>query len=163
MPCVRHHPSYSTCNLLVPIDPYIYRPLTPFLVLALTVSGTVAAQDFRVIILLFVLGFTVVFAHSIVRLCVVGLRTDHRNRVSENPEFTPVGGYALPSRPIPIVLARDEEIGISGTDVLGHEGIGKEILSPPTYGLWRGSVVSPSTFVSPDARDANRRSALIQN
>ena len=119
-------------------------PLTSFLVLALTVSSTVAAQEFRVIILLFVLAFTVVFAHSIVRLCVVALRPERRNRISEHAEFTPVDGYALPSRPIPVVLARDEEIGISGTQALREDGVEKEVPPPPTYGFWRGSVVSYS-------------------
>ena len=83
-----------------------------------------------------------VFAHSIVRLCVVALRPERRNVIPEHIEFTPVGGYALPAQPIPVVLARDEEIGISGADPLGEEGMEKEVLPPPTYGLWRGSVVS---------------------
>ena len=83
-----------------------------------------------------------VFAHSVVRLCVVALRSERCNRISEHTDFTPVGGYALPARPIPVVLARDEEIGISGTESLGGEGVEKEVLPPPTYGLWRGSVVT---------------------
>ena len=82
------------------------------------------------------------FAHSVVRLCVVALRSERCNRISEHTDFTPVGGYALPARPIPVVLARDEEIGISGTESLGGEGVEKEVLPPPTYGLWRGSVVT---------------------
>ncbi|MCJ1311057.1 hypothetical protein MMC25_004727 [Agyrium rufum] len=55
-------------------------------------------------------------------------------------EISGPNGYALPSNPIPIVLARDEEIGISGTDRRGMSNATKPQLPPPVYGLWRGSV-----------------------
>lgn len=46
-------------------------------------------------------------------------------------------GYAIPRQPIRVVLARDEEAA----------GIESEAakLKPPAYGLWRESVVSPSS------------------
>lgn len=49
--------------------------------------------------------------------------------------------YAQPDQPIRVVLARDEQLGISGTsDSLGK--IEGPTLPPPAYGLWRCSVVS---------------------
>jgi len=57
------------------------------------------------------------------------------------PSGAGFGGYAQPERPIRVVLARDEEIGISGT---GDNRSGSEgpTPPPPAYGLWRCSVVS---------------------
>ena len=49
-------------------------------------------------------------------------------------------GFADISSPIRVVLARDEELGISGTQLVDLE---KGMTPPPpAYGLWRGSVVS---------------------
>lgn len=59
-------------------------------------------------------------------------------------------GFAHPRRPIPVVLARDEELGLS------HDGHHRRVVDeedadndddaplpppPPAYGLWRSSVV----------------------
>ena len=49
------------------------------------------------------------------------------------PDMMGPGGYAIPRRPIRVVLARDEEAA----------GIESEATktNPPAYGLWRESVV----------------------
>jgi hypothetical protein len=49
--------------------------------------------------------------------------------------YDPRGGYAIPRRPIRVVLAQDEEaVGIESSEAAK--------LTPPAYGLWRESVVS---------------------
>ena len=51
-------------------------------------------------------------------------------------------GYAQPEQPIPVVLARDEEIAV-GNNENGDGSEHKKIAPPPpAYGLWRSSVVS---------------------
>jgi hypothetical protein len=62
-------------------------------------------------------------------------RGDSRNQAEANG-YGPPGGYAIPRRPIRVVLARDEEAA----------GIESETtkFTPPAYGLWRESVVGPS-------------------
>ena len=50
-------------------------------------------------------------------------------------------GYAQPERPIRVILARDEELGLHG-DSDEEESVNTSIAQPPpAYGLWRCSVV----------------------
>lgn len=55
-------------------------------------------------------------------------------------------GFAQPTQPIPVVLARDEEIGLHDDngrveeDAEEHTDIALPP-PPPAYGLWRSSVV----------------------
>ena len=54
-------------------------------------------------------------------------------------------GFAQPRQPIPVVLARDEELGLH----IGNDGVEEDEIDrtlrppppPPAYGLWRNSVV----------------------
>ena len=58
-------------------------------------------------------------------------------------------GFAQPREPIPVVLARDEELGLHNDHNGGVEdGDTDEALPPPppAYGLWRSSVVCLSLF-----------------
>lgn len=58
-------------------------------------------------------------------------------------------GFAQPRQPIPVVLARDEELGLHDDNdrVEEEEEIGKALPPPPpAYGLWRNSVVCPPQF-----------------
>ena len=53
-------------------------------------------------------------------------------------------GFAQPGQPIPVVLARDEQLGLHGDN--GRDGEEEEEVvalppPPPAYGLWRSSVV----------------------
>lgn len=53
-------------------------------------------------------------------------------------------GFAQPRQPIPVVLARDEELGlhISNDRVEEEDEIDRPLPPPPpAYGLWRNSVV----------------------
>lgn len=51
------------------------------------------------------------------------------------PEMVGPGGYAVPRRPIRVLLARDEEAAGLESETIK--------LQPPAYGLWRESVVCP--------------------
>lgn len=67
------------------------------------------------------------------------------NRIAELrpgrvPSRTGPLGYAQPEQPIPVVLARDEEIAVGDST----EANKKVAPPPPAYGLWRSSVVSIS-------------------
>lgn len=52
-------------------------------------------------------------------------------------------GFAQPRQPIPVVLARDEELGLHDDNRRVEEEDIDEALPPPppAYGLWRSSVV----------------------
>lgn len=91
--------------------------------------------------ILMIILFTIWFCHSIVRVSMVMLRSardeEQGLRVSNKPDQR---GYAQPQRPIQVVLARDEQIGIGGT--AGRlEGVQDLTPPPPVYGVWRDSVV----------------------
>ena len=105
-------------------------------VLTLAMSNTAAGQSFHIVLILFLLIFTVIFCHSLIRLCMLALKKKDARRTTRlsNNE-----GYAHPAEPIQVVLARDEELGQE------HDGDDEEKdlpPPPPAYGLWRGSVVS---------------------
>ncbi|MCJ1388738.1 hypothetical protein MMC18_001587 [Xylographa bjoerkii] len=97
-------------------------------------SNTAAGQNFHIVLILFLLIFTVLFCHSLIRLCMLALKNkDSRQttRLSNN------GGYAHPEEPIQVVLARDEEMGPEDD---GDDEEKDLPPPPPAYGLWRGSV-----------------------
>lgn len=50
-------------------------------------------------------------------------------------------GYAQPETPIPIILARDEELGLHD-NASDNDSIRPVQHPPPAYGQWRSSVVS---------------------
>ncbi|MCJ1245840.1 hypothetical protein MMC30_003044 [Trapelia coarctata] len=104
--------------------------------LALAMSNTVAGQEFRIVLILFLLIFTVVFSHSAIRLCLAsfkskkGHRTHRRGRADTE-------GFAEVNRPIQVVLATDEEMALGGYDDDDNKNLPPP---PPAYGLTRGSV-----------------------
>lgn len=101
--------------------------------LALTVSNGQQSQAFHVLFILTILGATILFCHSLINLCLVALL---RAKEKARPCMSTTGseGFACPTHPIRVGLARDEEAA----------GIDSEVTKfpPPVYGLWRGSVVS---------------------
>ena len=110
--------------------------------LALAISNTVSHQAFHVLMILMIIAFTILFCHSIVRLSMVMLRRPTaEERAAWFPDRAGSGGYAQPEQPIRVVLARDEEMGISGAGD-GHGEAQGPTPPPPAYGLWRCSVVS---------------------
>lgn len=92
------------------------------------------------LLILVILFVTLFFCHALVRLCMLIMRNktspvDDPNNSSRRrlPDMIGPGGYAIPRRPIRVVLARDEEAA----------GIESEATktNPPAYGIWRESVV----------------------
>ncbi|MCJ1405476.1 hypothetical protein MMC11_008704 [Xylographa trunciseda] len=116
--------------------------ITLIVFLTLAMSNTAAGQNFHVVLILFLLIFTVLFCHSLIRLGMLALQKKDARRTTR---LSTNGGYAHPQEPIQVVLARDEEMGLE--DDGGDEE--KELPPPPpAYGLWRGSVVSdPIAFL----------------
>lgn len=89
-----------------------------------------------------IIVFTILFCHSIVRLSMVMLRRPTaEERAAGFPNRAGSEEYAQPEQPIRVVLARDEEIGISGASDSLRVTTGPTP-PPPAYGLWRCSVVS---------------------
>lgn len=88
-------------------------------------------------LILIILFTTIIFCHGLIRLCMFMVRPkpseeDEQQQPRVPPMFGP-GGYAVPRRPIRVLLARDEEAA-------GLESETTKI-QPPAYGLWRESVV----------------------
>ena len=111
----------------------------------------IRSHTFTILLILMILFTTIIFCHGLVRICMLLMRPardrdrDHRGHDAErnyailpvNREMAdamPGGGYAVPRRPIRVVLARDEEAA-------GLADSGAAKLEPPAYGAWRESVV----------------------
>jgi len=111
--------------------------------LSLTITKNITNSEFSVLLILIILFVAIFFCHGLIRLCVLLVRGPQpedeesmrsRRRGGPLPQMLGPGGYAIPRRPIRVVLARDEEAA----------GIESEATkaNPPAYGLWRESVVS---------------------
>ncbi|KAL1963231.1 hypothetical protein VTN77DRAFT_8556 [Rasamsonia byssochlamydoides] len=99
--------------------------------------NSVEGQEFHILLILLIMIFTIFFCHSLARTCMLVTRAaKHGSTLDRVPSTVGPLGYAQPERPIPIVLARDEEIAAEGQG----DGQAKVIPPPPAYGLWRGSV-----------------------
>ena len=106
--------------------------------LALAVTQSAAGQEFHILLIMIVLVIAVFFCHSVIRLCIQLLRPEKDASTHRVPEIAGVHGYAQPDRPIPVHLARDEELALEANT----EDPDKPRIPPPAYGLWRSSVVS---------------------
>lgn len=85
--------------------------------------------------ILLLMGLTIFFCHSIIRLFMIAHRIDaiHSGRRPGRLRHT---GYVVPPQPIPISLARDEEMSQDEETIqlpIAHP--------PPAYGNWRSSIV----------------------
>ncbi|KAI0121027.1 hypothetical protein BJ170DRAFT_157373 [Xylariales sp. AK1849] len=102
--------------------------------LALSVTKNINNSEFTILLILIILFTTIFFCHGLIRLCIFIVRpkSDEVGDRARLPEMFGPGGYAVPRRPIRVVLARDEEAA----------GLESETtkLHPPAYGLWRESV-----------------------
>ncbi|KYK58153.1 hypothetical protein DCS_05166 [Drechmeria coniospora] len=101
---------------------------------ALTVTQNIRQGELTIAILLVILAVASIFAYSLVRLLLLKFQPDRlsRRRRPPVPDIMGHRGYAVPPKPIPVVLARDE-------DAVGIEREAGQ-LHPPAYGLWRESV-----------------------
>ncbi|KAI8624949.1 hypothetical protein F5Y19DRAFT_467352 [Xylariaceae sp. FL1651] len=105
--------------------------------LSLSITKNINTSEFSILLILLILLTTIFFCHGLVRLCMLLVRSRDRQGASnangaEANGNGSTGGYAIPRRPIRVVLARDEEAA----------GIESETtkVKPPAYGLWRESV-----------------------
>lgn len=103
--------------------------------LALSVSNQISMGEFTIVLILIVILATLFFCYGLIKLCMLVVRRD-RAREQRTADSLEGHGYAIPSEPIPVTLARDEEAA----------GLESETskMTPPAYGIWRESVVSSS-------------------
>jgi hypothetical protein len=103
--------------------------------LSLSITKNINNSEFTVLLILIILFVTIFFCHGLIRLCMLVVRGGRGNEDGDRarlPEMMGPGGYAIPRRPIRVVLARDEEAA-------GIEGEATKT-NPPPYGRWRESV-----------------------
>ena len=76
------------------------------------------------------------------------IKKRRKNRTSAVSERSSQEDFARPTQPIRVILARDEEEGISTVDGSEIEEDEPKNLPPPppAYGLWRGSMVRLAVF-----------------
>lgn len=109
-------------------------------------------QEVHVLFIMIVLGTTIFFCHSLIRLCMLILHPPSQDATVQGmPNMVQPEGF-VPVRPIRVHLARDEELAdayASSDDEDDHrEGDANAVsdpekgpkLPPPAYGLWRSSV-----------------------
>jgi hypothetical protein len=72
-------------------------------------------------------------------MLALGSRKQHDRRYGV-PGTPDEEGFAHPQKPIRVILARDEELGLHEHDQEGQNG-SSIAPPPPAYGLWRSSVV----------------------
>lgn len=90
---------------------------------------------------------TMIFCHFVICLCILSfrLRVRERRRIGRAPIAVDEEEYAQPETPIPVILARDEELGLHDNAASENESASPLQHPPPAYGLWRSSVVSTDT------------------
>lgn len=118
------------------------------LTLNLTMRNSIP-QELHILFILALLGTVAFFTHSAIRLWIMsrkGNRPSHESsRHNRIPSTAGPEGFK-PNRPIPVQLARDDEIAALDEEGLLHEEKLEAIrMPPPAYGLWRESVVSRSS------------------
>lgn len=116
--------------------------LTSVVDLALAISKSIEAKVWNVILIILILVNTIICCHYLIRLCMLAMHARQQNRTGRVPSEADENGFAQPQRPIRVILARDEELGL-------HDNEEGPITSsvpppPPAYGLWRCSVVCKS-------------------
>ncbi|OAA65028.1 hypothetical protein ISF_04438 [Cordyceps fumosorosea ARSEF 2679] len=105
--------------------------------LGLSLTQHIQTSELTILLLLIIVVSTVFFCYNMIRLCVAVRRGDrpaaaNRGRQAMNPADLLRTGYAMPRRPIRVVLAQDEEMA-------GREAVTNSV-TPPAYGFWRESV-----------------------
>ncbi|PHH76197.1 hypothetical protein CDD82_4108 [Ophiocordyceps australis] len=113
--------------------------------LGLSLSNNIHQGELNIMIVLVILTVAAFFAYSTVRLFLIIFHPEReeqrllrrRQRAATGNHFNsnlmgPFGGYVVPAKPIPVLLARDEEAD-------GQESTTAKT-RPPAYGLWRESV-----------------------
>ncbi|PGG98812.1 hypothetical protein GX51_06608 [Blastomyces parvus] len=137
--------------------------------LALSLSHTVDKRDFHIVFILALIILVIYFCHSFIRFLMLVWRSPPPHPPHAAPRTVSTREYAQPVQPIPVILARDEEI-MTETDAnnpSGRDGnVGGLAPPPPAYGLWRDSVKINPNFVHWRRReltDPQRRGAESEN
>ncbi|EDN07891.1 predicted protein [Histoplasma mississippiense (nom. inval.)] len=111
------------------------------------------------ILILFIISLTVFviyFCHSFILFFMLSWRTSPAPLPPAAPKAVSTLEYALPDEPIPVILARDEEIMMevdSNNRNGGSKHLGGLAPPPPAYGFWRDSVKINPNLVHWQRRD----------
>ncbi|KAJ6784467.1 hypothetical protein PWT90_02885 [Aphanocladium album] len=105
--------------------------------LGLSLTQQIATNELTILLLLIIVISTLFFCYNIARLCIAVVRGDKAPTVPRGRQPMTAAeilktGYAMPRRPIRVVLAQDEEAA-------GREDVTNK-MTPPAYGFWRESV-----------------------
>lgn len=116
-------------------------------------TKSINSGEFTIVLILIVLCATVFFCHALLRVFLLMYRGDlpSRGGMGRTQHYLSPGGYAVPQEPIPVVLAQDEDVREAAEDV--------NKITPPAYGLWRGSVVSSNRLWTGDLGPARSKSS----
>lgn len=134
----------TTCTPIAPLPSHIYKPRRTDnpADLALATSESARGANFHGIFIFFILVLTILFCHYLIRLCMLAFCPTKRfARPKRAPRLADEeAGFAGPSRAVPVVLDRDDELSLSAHNAVAEED--KPLPPPPpAYGLWRGSTV----------------------
>ncbi|KAJ9646364.1 hypothetical protein H2201_008063 [Coniosporium apollinis] len=120
--------------------------------LALTLTSDPVPQEVHILGLLGILATTIVFSHSIIRLCMLAQRPAKASSQRRVAGRNGREGF-VPEEPIPVYLAQDEEgsepdLYEAEADILYEEKEATVVkVPPPAYGLWRHSVRANPDFL----------------
>ena len=156
----------TTCKSLFPFTLQSPKPnQSPSVDLAIATSNVVSTTTFHAVFIFFILLLTMIFAHFLIRLCMLSFcpnrrlsqkktahthhhRNHHRQCHHQHHHHHhhhrrrhrhPHGLQSHPpNSPAPIFLLQDEEASLEGRESIDTD---KNIPAPPpAYGWWRGSV-----------------------
>ncbi|EEH10854.1 hypothetical protein HCBG_00309 [Histoplasma capsulatum G186AR] len=124
--------------------------------LSLSLSNIVQTREFHIVLILALTVFVIYFCHSFILFFMLSWRTSPTPLPPAAPKAVSTLEYALPDEPIPVILARDEEIMME-VDSNNRNGSSKHLGGlappPPAYGLWRDSVKINPNLVHWQRRD----------
>ena len=109
--------------------------------LALAVQDIIASEIFHIVLILSILALATFFCHQLIRLCMLVYSPLSGQGGSQSSVRESGESFTHPVEPIPVVLARDEELGLVGSGGAEVAETKEPKPPPPVYGLWRGSVV----------------------
>ncbi|KAK5994901.1 hypothetical protein PT974_03288 [Cladobotryum mycophilum] len=96
--------------------------------LGLAVTKNIVGSELNVMMILITILASVWFCFAVMRICILAFGGDQA-KSSSLAGSTDSNGYIVPSKPIRVVLAQDEEAAGEATKI-----------NPPAYGLWQESV-----------------------
>lgn len=121
--------------------------------LAVATSNAVSTTTFHAVFIFFILLLTMIFAHFLIRLCMVTLRTQRRPCLRKRrppihtytpddleaslPQVHMEASQPLSRSPLRFIRIRDEGSIHEDSNTASD---GTVALPPPAYGWWRGSV-----------------------